>query len=240
MMRSASSTPLLREPARAFRQLAANPPDEQRAVRANQHDPAPAVEAERRVRHQQVREERDHRHRDEPDRLLARECAAADLLRHQLGDVRADRHHLDAEAETDDEAPEVQPAGRVLERHHDVGGRVPQQRPREDRTASEAIGEKAACDRADEQAREQRRDEARDARGAEQPVRGRRQDAALHEARRDVAAVQQIVEFEEEAEAQQHDELPDAAGGRQAVEAGRDCARVDGGGRGGCPWNAFR
>ena len=41
---------------------------------------------------------------------------------------------------------------------------------------------------------EQRGDEARDARGAEQAVRRRRQDSAFHEAGGDVAAIEQVVE----------------------------------------------
>jgi hypothetical protein len=39
------------EPARAFGEVPANPPDEYRAVRANEHDPAPARDAERVARH---------------------------------------------------------------------------------------------------------------------------------------------------------------------------------------------
>ena len=62
---------------------------------------------------------------------------------------------------------------------------------------------------------------------AEQADGRRREDAAFHEARRDVAGVQQVVEFEEEAEAQQHDQLPDGARGGQAVEPRGDAAGVE-------------
>ncbi len=78
----------LREPARTFRQRAANPPDEQRAVRADHHDPAPAVDAERRARHERIGEKRDHRHGHEAVRLLAGERASANVLRREFTDVR--------------------------------------------------------------------------------------------------------------------------------------------------------
>lgn len=63
-------------------------------------------------------------------------------------------------SEADDEAPEAQSDRGALERHHDVCGRAPQQRPREDRAVVEAVGKKVARDRADGQCGEQRRDEA--------------------------------------------------------------------------------
>jgi hypothetical protein len=77
-------TSLLREPTRAFRQRAPDPPHKQRSMRADQHDPTPAIETEQRTRHQQERQKRHHRHRREADRLLARKRAAANLFGHEL------------------------------------------------------------------------------------------------------------------------------------------------------------
>ena len=123
----------------------------------------------------------------------------------------------------------LRPKAVGLAGHHDVGGRVGQERPREDRPAPEPVGQPAAQQRADEQAGEQRGDEARDAAGAEQPGRGRREDPGLDEPRGDVAGEQQVVEFEEEAEAEQRHEAPDRAGRRQPVEAGQDGAGIEDG-----------
>ena len=94
---------------------------------------------------------------------------------------------------------------RRLERQHDVGRRVPQQRIGEDRPPPEFVGEKTAGDRADEQAGEQCGDEARHPGRAEQARRRWRQDAGLDEAWRDVGRKQEVVELEKEAEAEQHE-----------------------------------
>ncbi len=196
-------------------------------MRTDQHDPAPAVEPERGARHQQIREKRHHRHRRKADCLLAGESAAANLLGDQFGNVRADRHQFDANSDTGKKAPEIEPCGAVLKGHHYIGHGVPQQRIREDRAASEAIGEKATRNRADEKPRKKRGDKTRHTRRAEQAVRGRGQQPALDESWRDVAGVQQIIELEEKAEAQQHDELPDGARGRQTVESCGNAARVN-------------
>jgi len=101
---------------------------------------------------------------------------------------------------------------------HDVGDGVPQQRIREDRAAAKAVGEKSARNSADKQAGEQRGDKARDTGRTEQAMGGRRQQPAFDETRRDIAGVEQVVEFEEEAEAQQDHEFPDGTRGGQAVE----------------------
>ncbi|KAH0431895.1 hypothetical protein KCU90_g5619, partial [Aureobasidium melanogenum] len=161
---------------------------------------------------------RHDRHRAETDSLRKGRCATTHVLRHELGDVRADRHDLHANANPRDEAPEVQPKRRVLERHDDVGRGVPEQRPGEDRAPPETVGEKTACRRANEQAGKQRRDETRHAARAEQTVRRRGQNAATHETRRDVAGEHQVIQLEEKPEAQQHHQLPDRARGGQAVE----------------------
>jgi hypothetical protein len=86
----------------------------------------------------------DDRHADEADRLVDRKGAPAKALGRKLTQIGADGHHLDAEANAGDEAPEVQARGVVLERDHDVGRRVPEKRPGEDRPAAEAVGEKVA------------------------------------------------------------------------------------------------
>ena len=112
----------------------------------------------------------------------------------------------------------------MLERHHDICGRVPEQRPGEDRPAAEAIGEKAAEKRADEEAGEQGGDEARDARRPEQTLGPGGEQTGLDQARRDIGGKQEVIEFEEHAEAQEHDDLPDRARRRQPVDAGRNRA----------------
>ena len=100
----------------------------------------------------------------------------------------------------------LRPKASCLQRDHDVGRRIPEKRPGEDRPASEPVGEEAAEDRADEEAGEQRGDEARDAGRAEQARGVGRQHAGLDQARRDVSGEQEVVELEEHAEAEQHDD----------------------------------
>ena len=164
---------LLGEPARAFRQGPPQEDDDRRGERPDQHHPAPALEPQGRGRHEHIGQEGNDRHADEADRLVDGEGAPAQALGRDLAQIGADRHHLDAKADAGDEAPEVEAGGVVLKRHHDVGGRIPEQRPGEDRPAAEAVGEKAAEKRADEEAGEKGGDEARDS-GRPEQARGRR------------------------------------------------------------------
>jgi hypothetical protein len=46
----------------------------------------------------------------------------AQTLGRKLAQIGPDRHHLDAEANAADEAPEVDAGGVMLERHHEIGG----------------------------------------------------------------------------------------------------------------------
>ena len=160
----------------------------------------------------------------ELDHLVVGKGAAAERFRHELREIGVDGDELDADADTGDEAPEIEPEGIGLERHDDARHRVPQQREREDRAPAEAIGGKAEQQRAEEETGEERRDEARDAAGAEQPRRGRRQDTLRHKARRDVAGEQEIVELEEAAEREQQHAPPQRGRHRQAIEPCSDQA----------------
>ncbi len=220
--------PVPGEPARAFRQAAAQENHDRRRERADQHDPAPALDPERGRRHEDEGEKRYDRHAAEADRLIDRERPPAHRLRREFAQVGADGHDLDAETDARDEPPEVEAEGVGLQRHHDVGRRIPEERPGEDRPAPVAVGEKAAKDRADEEAGEQSGDEARDAGRTEEAGGLRRQHARFDQARRDIGGKEQIVELEEHAEAEQHDIGPDRARRRQPVDAGRDGSGAQG------------
>ncbi len=124
------------QPARAFRQAAANEPHENRAQRSGQDHPAPALQAERLLRHQPPRKQRDGWQRGESHDLAEGNRAAAQLPRHQLSDVSVYRDQLDADAHARDHAPQDNSPRRVLERHHDRGGGVPQQRRCENQAAA--------------------------------------------------------------------------------------------------------
>ena len=213
---------VLGEPARAFGQAAPQKDDDRRGQRPNQHHPAPALEPQGRGRHEQPGEERNHRHADEADRLVDGEGPPAEALGGKFAQIGANRHHLDAEADAGEQAPEIEAGGVVLQRHHHVRRRVPEKRPGEDRPAAEAVGEKAAKNRSDEEAGEQGGDEARDSGRAKQSPRLGGQHARLDQARRDIGRKQEVIELEEHAEAQQHDDGPDRARGRQPVDAGRN------------------
>ena len=114
------------EPARAFRQGPAQEHDDRRRERPDQHHPAPALDPERRRGHEHEGEKGDDRHAGEADRLVDGEGAAAHPLRREFAHIGADRHHLEAEADAGDEPPDVEAEGVGLQRHHDVGGRVPE------------------------------------------------------------------------------------------------------------------
>ena len=131
---------VLLQPARRFRQAAADPPDHRRADRADDHHPAPAVEPENRLRHQLPGQERDDRHGGEHDELVIGEGRAALALRHQLRHIGVDVDQFDAEADAGDEPPQIDAFRRILKRHDEGADRVPQQREGEDRAAAEAVG----------------------------------------------------------------------------------------------------
>ena len=217
----------LGEPARAFRQAEPQIDDDRRGQRPDQHHPAPALEPERRRRHQHIGEERDDRHADEADRLVDRKGASPNGLWRELAQIGADGHHLDAEADAGDEAPEIEAGGVALQRHHDVGRRVPEKRPGEDRPPAEPVGEKATKNCPNEEAGEQGGDEARHPRRAEEAGGRGGQQAGLDQTRRDIGRKQEVVELEEHAEAEQHDDRPDRAGWRQPVDAGRNRSGAD-------------
>ena len=210
------------EPARAFRQAAAQENHDRRRERADQHHPAPALDSERGRRHEDKGEKRYDRHAGEADRLIDRKRPPAHPLRREFAQVGADGDDLDAETDARDEPPEIEAEGVGLQRHHDVGRRIPEERPGEDRPPAVAVGEKAAKDRADEEAGEQSGDEARDAGRAKEAAGLGGQDAGFDQARRNIGGEEEVIELEEHAEAEQHDIGPDRARRRQPVDAGRD------------------
>ena len=217
---------MLGEPARAFRQAAPQEDDDWRGNRTDQHHPAPALEPQGRRRHERIGEGRNDRHADEADRLVNGEGAPAQALGRKLAQIGADRHHFDAKPDAGDQAPEVEAGGVVLERDHDVGRRIPEKRPGEDRPTAEAVGEKTAKKRANEEAGEQGGDEARDSGRPEQARSRSGEHARLDQARGDIGRKQEVVELKEHAEAEQHDDRPDRARRWQPVDAGRNRARA--------------
>src|SRR5665213_3631271 len=76
----------------------------------------------------------------------------------------------------------------------------------------------AEDDGAEEQPGEQCGNEAGEALHAEQRLGGRREDAALEKAERDVAGEEKVVELEAAAERYQDDEVADVVGLGQAIE----------------------
>jgi CHASE2 domain-containing sensor protein len=153
------AAPMLFEPARRFRQIPANPPDNGGADRADDHHPAPAVEPEDGPRHQLPGQERHHRHCGEHDELIVGEGRPELLLRHQFGHIGIDIHQLDPEPDAGNEPPQIDALRRILKRHDQGADRIPEQREGEDRAAAESIGQPAEGERADEEAQEQRSDE---------------------------------------------------------------------------------
>ena len=117
----------LRQPPRALGQHQPDPPHPDGRDGPDQHDPAPSVDPEGRRRHQQIGQNRHDRHGRETDRLATRESASTQALRREFTEIGADRHHLEAEPDPSDEAPDIEAEGRGLQRHDDVGGGVPQQ-----------------------------------------------------------------------------------------------------------------
>ena len=206
---SARGRCLLRQPARAFGDAQADPPNEDRAGCSEQHHPAPAVQPERSARNQQPRQQRDHRHGAKLDGLVDGEGAAAQVGRHKFGKIGVDSDQFDAHADAGDEAPEVESEDIVLERHDDAGDGVPEQRVGEDGAAAEAVGDKTDERGADEESREHGGHETRDAGGAEE-AGVVRQDAGADQAGGDIAGEEDVVELEEPAERDQRDAGPDA------------------------------
>ena len=215
-------TAVAREPARAFGHLQPDPPHHARAQRTDQHDDAPAVHAERLFRHQEPREKRHDGDGGELHDLVEREGAAAEFLRHDLGDVGVDGHELDADAHAGKKPPQIEAQRRRLKRHHGGRRHVPKERQREDRAAPEAVGEEAQERRADEKACEKRRDESRDTVRVEEAFRGEHEDVRVHEARRDIARQEHVVEFEEAAQRQKRDARPGGGVRGQPIETSRD------------------
>ena len=156
---------MLRKPAWTFGNAAANPPNQDRAGCAQQHHPAPAIKSERSARNQQPGQQRNHRHGAKLDGLIDSECAAAQIGRHQFGEIRVDGDQLDAHADSGDEAPQVETENIVLERHDDARDGVPQQRVSKDSAAAEAVGDETDQRGSDEESGEHGGHEARDAGG---------------------------------------------------------------------------
>ncbi len=103
------------------------------------------------------------------DGLIDGERAAAQVGRHQFGEIRVDGDQLHADADAGDEAPQVETEHVVLERHDDACGGVPKQRVSEDGAAAEPVGGEADERGSDEESGEHGGDEARDAGGTEEP-----------------------------------------------------------------------
>ena len=104
------------QPARTFRNAPPDKPDEYCADRAEQDDPTPAINAERAARHKQPGDQRNQWYGGELHDLIDGECAAANFLGHQLGDVCIDRHQLDANADACNHPPEQDSRWRWSER----------------------------------------------------------------------------------------------------------------------------
>src|SRR6267142_288703 len=210
------------QPAGAFRDSAANEPDEDGAHGADQDHPAPSVHSERLARHQRPRQQGDDGNHAELNDLVDGESAAAKMFGYEFGNVGVDGDQFHANADPGNQAPGNDADGSVLEGHDDGGGRVPQQGAGEDHAAPEPVGGETENHGAEEQAGERGGNKAGQAVKPKKGSGGTGEDAAAHQARSDIGGEKQVVHFKTSAQGEQKDELPDIFCSRKAVEASAD------------------
>jgi hypothetical protein len=176
------------------------------------------------LRHEQIGDQGDDRDRAEHDGLIEGKRPAAHRLRHQLGEIGVDRDQFDADADACDQPPQVDAPARVLKRHHECCGAVPQHRIGEDGPPAvfvRGVSEHEGADEETEKGRghEQRRTlEDADLNAGKQP--------RLHQAGHEVTGHEEIVEFEYASERQQRNQHPHMPRTRQAIQPRQNGGRA--------------